>query len=160
MDLEKVTGSEKKYLVYCACGQHYPVVNPEMHPYMDCGVCGRQIKITPENTIPADETDTALYKRVKNLPHSDRIAESIRLIQAGKSGLAKPILLSIMKDLIPIKEAFYCLGYCYYKEQKYLESFIYMGIAVMLGHQSAKGLFQKLKDALCLGDTNFKSKFE
>lgn len=160
MDIEKITENENKYIVYCPCGQHYPVVNPGLHPYIECGVCGRQIKVTPENTLPANEPDNALLKVLRERPHSERIRESIRLIRSGKTGLAKSILLSIMRELVPIREAFYCLGYCYYKEQKYLEGFVYIGLAVMLGHSSARGIFQRLKELLNLGDTTFRSKFE
>ncbi|MCX8066188.1 MAG: hypothetical protein N3G21_13645 [Candidatus Hydrogenedentes bacterium] len=159
MSLEKSTQNDNKYLVVCQCGQTFSVVNPELHPLMTCGVCGRQIKVTPENIVRSPETNTGLYKTMRNRPPNERITESIRLIYEGKLSLAKPILLSVMEDLIPIREAFYVLGYCYYKEQKLLESFIYLGVAVMLGHPNAKGLFDKVKSMLNMGDTSFISKF-
>lgn len=160
MNLEGNVQNENKYLVVCQCGQSFTVVNPELHPLMTCGVCGRQLKVTPDNIVRSTEMSTGIYKAMRNRPHNERIKESDRLIYEGKISLAKTILLSIMEDLIPIREAFYALGYCYYREKKYLESFVYLGMAVILGHPSAKNLIEKVRNLLNIGDSSFTSKFE
>jgi len=140
--------TEETFHVVCSCGQEYPLVKPDLIDQITCGVCGKIVKVTPDNLIRPTDTSTALFRRMKELPTSQRIQEGIRLIKEGKYELALPLLHSVIHDLQPMREAFYALGYCYHREKKYIESFIFLGIAVDLGHPHAKSLFEKTKSIL------------
>jgi len=131
--------------VICSCGQTYPIVKPDLVGQLTCGVCGKIIKISQENLLEPNESITAISRKLKNNPPLERIMEGVRLIKEGKWEHAIPLFQSVVNEVKPIREAFYGLGYCYYREKKYSESYIFLGIAVYLGHPHAITLFEKIK---------------
>ncbi len=142
------------YHVICSCGQTYPIAKPDLLDQLTCGVCGKVIKITKENLLKPNETATAIYRKLKNTPPIERIIEGVRLIKEGKHEHAIPLFHSIVDEIQPIREAFYGLGYCYYKDKKYLDSLLFLGIAVYLGHPHAHTLFDKVKTILKINENN------
>ncbi len=146
--------TEETYRVICSCGQTYPIVKPDLIDQITCGVCGKLIKITSENLILPQESITAIHRRLKNQPPEERIMEGVRLIKEGKWELALPLLQSVVEENKPYREAFYGVGYCYYQEKKYLDSFLFLGMAVYLGHPHAWALFEKVRRMLNIEDSN------
>ncbi|MGC8738012.1 MAG: hypothetical protein ACP5UA_05110 [Candidatus Hydrogenedens sp.] len=136
------------YHVMCSCGQTYPIVNPDLIAQLTCGVCGKIIKVSQDNLIEPNESNTAIYRRLKNSPPIERIIEGIRLIKEGKWEHAFPLFQSVVNENRPVREAFYGLGYCYYKEKDYLNSLIFLGVALYLGHPHAQTLYEKVKQIL------------
>ncbi|HOV33247.1 MAG TPA: hypothetical protein PLX23_07790 [Candidatus Hydrogenedens sp.] len=145
---------EGSYRVVCSCGQTYPIVKPDLIDQITCGVCGKLIKITSENLLSPEESTTAIYQKLKKQSPEERITEGIRLLKEGKWELAAPILQSVVEENKPYRNAFYGLGFYYYQEQKYLDSFILLGMAVYLGHPNAWGLFEKVRRILKIDDSN------
>lgn len=143
------------YHVICSCGQTYPIVKPDLIDQLTCGVCGKIIKITNDNLLEPNESNTAIYRKLKNNPPMERIIEGVRLIKEGRWEHAIPLFQSAVNEAKPIREAFYGLGYCYYREKKYLESLLFLGIAVYLGHPHAITLFEKVKSILKIDGNNF-----
>lgn len=152
--------TEDVYRVICSCGQTYPIVKPDLIDQITCGVCGKLIKITAENLIRPEESITAIHRKLKNQAPEERIMEGIRLIKEGKMELAIPLLQSVVEENKPYREAFYGLGYCYYQERKYLDSFIFLGIAVYLGHPHAWTLFEKLRRLLNIDELNISTQIK
>lgn len=146
--------SERLYHVVCTCGQTYPVANPDLLPIMTCGVCGNQIKVTDENVISPEDTTMALYQRLKEQPAVERIMEAVRLVKEGKHEIAKPLFRSVVLEAVPIREAFYGMGYCCYRDHEYLDALLYLGVAHLLGHPHAESLFKKIKNILNIADVN------
>ncbi len=152
--------TNKTYHVICSCGQTYPIVKPDLIDQLTCGVCGKIIRINPETLIAPNESTTAIYRKLKNNPPMERIIEGVRLIKEGKWELAIPLFQSVINENKSIREAYYGLGYCYYKEKKYLDSLIFLGIAVYLGHPNAKTLFEKLKQILKIETADIPTKLD
>lgn len=149
--------TKDSYHVICSCGQIYPIVKPDLVEQLTCGVCGKVIKISQENLIEPNESTTAIYRKLKDHPPLQRIVEGVRLIKEGKWENAVPLFQSVANEAKPIREAFYGLGYCHYKEKKYVESFILLGIAVYLGHPHATALFNKVKRILKIDEREISS---
>ncbi len=148
------------YHVICSCGQTYPVAKPDLVTQLTCGVCGKIIKVSPENLIAPNESNTAIYRRMKNNPAIERIVEGVRLIKEGNYELALPLFQSVVDETKPIREAFYGLGYCYYRRKEYLKSYVLLGTAVYLGHPHAGVLFEKIKKILGIDESNIPTKLE
>lgn len=152
--------TNEAYHVICSCGQTYPIVKPDLLEQLTCGVCGKIIKITPENLVAPNESTTAIYRKLKNNPPIERIVEGVRLIKQGKWELSLPLFQSVVEENRPIREAFYGLGYCHYRKKQYVDSLIFLGIAVYLGHPHAQPLFEKVKRILQIDESKISSLIE
>ncbi|HOQ31016.1 MAG TPA: hypothetical protein PLA12_00740 [Candidatus Hydrogenedens sp.] len=148
------------YHVMCSCGQIYPIVKPDLIEQLTCGVCGKIIKINQENLLEPNESNTAIYRKLKNHPPMERIVEGVRLIKEGKWELALPLFQSVVIENKPVREAFYGLGYCYYREKEYLDSLAFLGVAMYLGHPHAQALYEKVKQILKIDESNIPTKLE
>lgn len=152
--------TNETYHVMCSCGQTYPIVKPDLIEQLTCGVCGKIIKISHDNLLEPNENNTAIYRILKNNPPIERIVEGVRLSKDGKLEQAFPLFQSVVNENKPIREAFYGLGYCYYKEKNYLNSLIFLGVALYLGHPHAQTLYEKVKKILKIDESSINSKFE
>ncbi len=152
--------TSETYHVMCSCGQIYPIVKPDLIEQLTCGVCGKIIKINPENLLEPNESNTAIYRKLKSHPPMERIVEGVRLIKEGKFELALPLFQSVVNENKSVREAFYGLGYCYYRQKNYLDSLIFLGVAVYLGHPHARALYEKVKQILKIDLSNIPTKSE
>lgn len=139
----------KEMLVQCACGQEWPVANPDLEESITCGVCGRRTFLTPMNVHARNAPKaSALFHAMENLEPQHRVNEGIRLVKDGRYAEASDFFRSVVSEVLTHRDAFYGLGYCFLKLGKYEESYIMLGIAAEMGHPGVEGLLNKVRKAL------------
>ena len=138
-------------LVTCECGHEWPVANPDLEESIQCGVCGRQIRLKERNVrARAAAKPSALMHAMANSDPQYRINEGVRLVREGKYPEAADFYRSVVTQELIHRDAFYGLGYCYFRMGRYEESYAMLGIAVEMGHPTAEHLLKKVREHLGL----------
>lgn len=148
----------KRVMVKCSCGQEWPVANPDLEESIMCGVCGKKIYITEMNThSQSTPPPSALFQAMENMDSQTRLKEGIRLAKEGKFGDALQFYRSIVLEVLSHRDAFYGLGYCYYKMGRFEESFVMLGMAAEMGHPTAELTLKKVRERLGIFESESKA---
>ncbi|MCP4640539.1 MAG: tetratricopeptide repeat protein [bacterium] len=80
----------------------------------------------------------------KRKPLDPRHDQGIALVKEGKYAEAVPLFKSLLQDKPSLRDAWYGLGYCYYKDGNLEQSRLLMERAKGLGHPSADRMLRRI----------------
>jgi tetratricopeptide (TPR) repeat protein len=132
--------------VFCDCGYHEVISKAVFTEYVTCGSCGKKLYLTPRNTKDAaPDRSLTVFRLPDKPPVSGKLADAIALVRSNKFGDAAKLYRAIVEQDRMARDAWYGLGYCYYKMGQFAESKVLLDKAVNLGHKSAAALLQKVE---------------
>ncbi len=139
-----------EYIVTCHCGAEWTIANPEMQDHLTCSICGCKFEVTEENVhpkqIPATET-VAQAARVAS-PTSQQLHDAIALVRQGRFTEALNLYKAVLGRDYENRDAFYGMGYAYWKLGRHRESCMVLSLAHEMGHPAAKKLLDRVNQSL------------
>ncbi len=139
-----VPNSSSEIMVTCRCGAEIRVANPYLVAGITCSICGCKVDMDKASKHPADDHDhSALMSAALHGDPKHRHKMATRFVREGKYDEAIDLYKSIMAEDAVHRDAYYGLGFCYYKLGQLPESQTMLRMAADMGHPAAKGLLTK-----------------
>lgn len=145
MDLDPTS----ELTVYCECGCKYTVSGSHMNDSIDCGMCGRRIRVKGSNSVRAGAPDrTALQAYAEKHGDEEKIAQACHYAKEHKYAEALTLYEGVLAAHTPLRDAFYGMGYCHYRLGDAHKAMVFLQLARQCGHTTALELLRKVEGSL------------
>ncbi len=131
--------------VDCNCGAHIHVADPGMTDDITCTSCGCKVHLHKRANGGLEwHAPSALLDILKKKPDQGRHRAAVEFVREQKYVDAMDLYQTLLEATPYRRDAYYGMGYCYYKLGRHRESRDYLETAGQLGHPAAVKLLPKL----------------
>ena len=145
MDLDP----SSEVVVYCECGAKHTFSGSHMDDAIECGGCGRRVRVKAGNSIRAGAPErTALQAYAEKHGDEEKIAQACHYAKEHKYAEALTLYEAVLAAHTPLRDAFYGMGYCHYRLGDVPKALVFLQLARHCGHTTALELIRKVEGSL------------
>lgn len=135
------------FTVYCDCGAKYQVSGSHLADSIECNQCGRRVRVDKRQPTALGHVRTALEARQGPTSEETHLARAVRLAKEHKFFDALAVYRDILSDDPHLRDIFYGMGYCHFREGDLHQAEAMLRLAERCGHSTAGSLLQKVLEA-------------
>lgn len=136
-------------VVYCDCGAKYVFAASHVNDAIECTNCGRRVRMKANNTTRVGAPErTALQAYAEKHGDEEKISQACHYAREHKYEQAIQLYEGVLADHVPLRDAFYGMGYCYYRLGEPQKAMMLLQLARRCGHTTALDLLRKVEGSL------------